>query len=191
MQTFSGRQVWPLSPQASDIHIEDVAHHLSMICRFNGATKSFYSVAEHCVLLAVTTPEEEPIETRLWALLHDGPEAYIHDLTRPFKKSLPTYNVLERAWEIAFAERFDLPHDIPLIVRAFDNRLLFDERNALLAPPFLAWDYELEPLGVEPFGFTPEQAERAFLTVFRLLDGERKRAEGSRGGVVAAPLQPC
>ena len=67
MQTFTGRQFWPADPRADEIDIRDIAHALSMQCRYAGHCTQFYSVAEHCVLLANAIPEQ-----KLWALLHDA-----------------------------------------------------------------------------------------------------------------------
>lgn len=70
--TYTGRQFWPLDPRAEDIDIRDVAHHLSLICRFNGAGRAFYSLAQHSCLVADTL--DAPL--KLWGLLHDAAEAY-------------------------------------------------------------------------------------------------------------------
>ena len=52
MQTFTGRQFFPLDPHPNDVDPVDIAHALSLICRYGGHTRRFYSVAEHCVLLS-------------------------------------------------------------------------------------------------------------------------------------------
>ncbi len=52
MQTCTGQKVDPFNPDPDTINIEDIAHHLSMLCRFTGAVKKFYSVAEHSWLLS-------------------------------------------------------------------------------------------------------------------------------------------
>jgi len=58
IQTYTGKPFWILEPHADDIDIVDIAHALSMLCRYNGHTKRFYSVAEHCYLLSFAVPYE-------------------------------------------------------------------------------------------------------------------------------------
>lgn len=64
-QTYTGAKFYPFDPRAEDIHLADIAHHLSLQCRFNGATDKFYSVAQHCVLVS----QHIPYGYRLWGLL--------------------------------------------------------------------------------------------------------------------------
>jgi uncharacterized protein len=82
IQTYTGKQFWPLSPLPEDIVIEDIAHALSMQCRFGGHVRTFYSVAQHSVHVSLLV---EP-QYALWGLLHDAAEAYLVDLPRPIKK---------------------------------------------------------------------------------------------------------
>lgn len=95
MQTYSGKQFWPLAPRVQDVELEDIAHALSNICRFNGHCKRFYSVAEHSLLvlgevrrmIARGKVTEHPRLLKL-ALLHDAAEAYLGDIIRPVKHGL-------------------------------------------------------------------------------------------------------
>ena len=73
IQTYTGRQFWPLDPRIEDIDIHDIAHALSHQCRYSGHCLRFYSVAEHSVLLSHHVAGEH----MLWALLHDAWEAYL------------------------------------------------------------------------------------------------------------------
>ena len=74
IQVHSGGRFFPLEPDLDDISITDIAHSLSMVCRYGGHCLRFYSVAEHCVLLSHTVDPE----FARWALLHDAAEAYVH-----------------------------------------------------------------------------------------------------------------
>ena len=73
MQTFTGGRFYPSDPRYEDIHIEDIAHGLSMTCRFGGQCDHFYSVAEHSWHVAMLCPQRD----RLAGLMHDASEASI------------------------------------------------------------------------------------------------------------------
>ena len=94
---FTGESFKPIKPKINQIKIEDIAHALSMMCRANGHIMRFYSVAQHCINCAeeanarnMTTREQ------LACLLHDGSESYLSDITRPVKKYLPEYILVEK-----------------------------------------------------------------------------------------------
>lgn len=166
MQTFTGRRFWPLDPRPEDIFIEDIAHALSMQCRYGGHCLSFYSVAEHCVLLA--NHVAEPFKR--WALLHDASEAYLVDVPRPIKGDLTNYREIEARVMLAVCERFDLSPDMPAEVHEADFRIIGDERRNLSTCE-ADWTDPPEPLGISLKLMTPLIAENAFLVAFdRLFD---------------------
>ncbi len=162
MQTYTGKQFWPIDPRADEIDIIDIAHSLSMQCRYNGHTRVFYSVAEHCCHLYDLAPAEH----KLWALLHDASEAYLTDIPRPLKPFLAEYKAYERAVMLAVCEAFDLDSEEPDIIKELDIRILGDEKAALMVdgPP---WHHVGEPLGAQLRGWKPERACHEFLIRFR------------------------
>jgi hypothetical protein len=83
-QTFTGRQFWPCDPRPEDVCLEDIAHHLALMCRFGGACRVFYSVAEHSVRVAelVWDRTNGDREAALAGLLHDASEAYLVDIPK-------------------------------------------------------------------------------------------------------------
>lgn len=81
IQTFTGKKVFPLAMTAEMVCVDDIAHALSMKCRFTGHCREFYSIAEHSVRVSLLVRPE----LRLAALLHDAAEAYLPDLARPIK----------------------------------------------------------------------------------------------------------
>src|SRR5579885_2784587 len=81
IQTYCGVAFYPLDPRPEEILIEDIAHALSMLCRFTGHVKRFYSVAQHCVYVSHRCDPKDA----LWGLLHDAAEAYLNDISRPVK----------------------------------------------------------------------------------------------------------
>jgi uncharacterized protein len=161
MQTYTGRAFYVMSPAAEDIDPVDVAHALALICRYGGHVNRFYSVAEHCVLMSHAVAPENG----LWALLHDATEAYVGDMIRPLKHAMPTYREAEDRLMTVICDRFGLDHACPDEVKAADNRILRDERAALMAVPPLPWSSieNVRPLGVRIEGWLPVEAERRYL----------------------------
>ncbi len=167
MQTATGRAFYPLDPRPMEIHIEDIAAALSKLCRYGGHCKRFYSVAEHCVLMARVASPSVAFE----ALMHDASEAYLSDVIRPVKSSLPEYLTIERRLEVAIAERFDLVYPMPAEVKRLDNAILADECDQAMARPPQDWKLIEPPLGVRLEFWSPDKAEYEFLAAFRRLSG--------------------
>lgn len=181
MQTISGRAFYPLGPSVDDVVAMDIGHSLAMQCRYNGHVRRFYSVAEHCVLMsdwilehATDVTEEERRALALWALLHDGAEAYIGDMVRPLKLHMPDFCAVDDAVTTVIAQRFGASGDtIPPRVKAVDTRILLDERAALLSTPPGDWALgDVRPLGVEIRGWEPSVAKWEYLSRLEALTGE-------------------
>lgn len=175
MQTYTGRQFWPLDPRPEDVHIEDIAHALAMLCRFGGHATAFYSVAQHSVLVSRIVSQEYA----LVGLLHDAAEAYIGDMIRPLKHGTKMYEYRRAEERVsgAIAERYDLPWDglgmiLGAAVTAADNVALATEARDVMGGQRAApWGLRESPLHerIRPYG--PETAERAFLARFKQLTG--------------------
>lgn len=87
--TYTGKHFYIIDPRPEEVCIEDIAHALSQICRFNGHSVETYSVAVHCLNVERYLNQHGYDKLiRLYGLLHDAPEAYIGDITRPLKKCL-------------------------------------------------------------------------------------------------------
>jgi hypothetical protein len=184
IQTFTGKKFYPLDPRPEDIDILDIAHGLSMICRFNGQCKRFYSVAEHSVLMTkymlafVCWGTLKQVETaQLLTLLHDAPEAYISDVGKPIKPLLTGYNDVEYVLQCAVNSRFGITKEDELIwgqaLKDIDSRILIDEQRQLMPNPPDKWGHVGEPLGVTIECWSPARAEREFLEMFySLYEGE-------------------
>jgi uncharacterized protein len=112
---LSGRRLDLLDPSALDIEIEDIAHGLARVARWNGQTKGdhAFSVAQHCVLVEQIAFHLDPSlirHARLAALLHDAPEYVIGDMISPFKAALGLdYKAFEQRLMAAIHIRFGLP----------------------------------------------------------------------------------
>jgi len=164
IQTYTGRAVDVLAFQPSDVDIDDIAHHLSMLCRYNGAVSRFYSVAEHCVLLSHAVAPENA----LWALLHDATEAYVGDMVWPLKNEIPEFEVIEDHIMSAITAWAGIVPAQPDEVREYDRRIVLDERAALMREPERPWS-ALEgkaPLGLTIHGWFPDRAEWEYRSRF-------------------------
>jgi 5'-deoxynucleotidase YfbR-like HD superfamily hydrolase len=181
-QTFTGRQFWPMDPRPEDVAIEDIAHHLSLLCRFGGACRCFYSVAQHSVLVSHAC---DPADA-LWGLLHDASEAYLVDVPRPIKKHLTGYREIEASVQRVICERFGLPLEEPRSVALADSVLLFTEARDLMSQPPSSWKQMAEPLKETIYPYPSNYAKYEFIHRFSELQGQRdfhdqpSRTEGSR-----------
>lgn len=166
IQTYTGRQFWPLDPRVEDIDIRDIAHALSMKCRYGGHSLAFYSVAEHSIFVSRALPPE----LRLTGLLHDAAEAYLADIPRPVKPLLAGFKEIEERIERVIAEVFGLlPPPWPDAVKAADTAILHDETRALMGEAPAPWNIPGESLGVRPCMWPHWYAERVFLGEFKRL----------------------
>jgi uncharacterized protein len=150
---LSGRRLDLLNPAAQDIEIEDIAHGLARVARWNGQTlgEHAFSVAQHTLLVEDIAASLHPDLTRRWrlaALLHDAPEYVIGDLISPFKAALGLdYKAFERKLLHAIHRRFGLPPELP-------DRIA----NAIKSADRIAAYYEATALA----GFTLAEANRYF-----------------------------
>jgi 5'-deoxynucleotidase YfbR-like HD superfamily hydrolase len=178
IETRRGVPFRPLSPSARDVHIDDIAHALSNQCRFAGHTRTFYSVADHCVRVsALLEAWGEDVHIQLWGLLHDASEAYLVDLPSPLKihgELGAAYRAAEERLMQTICVRFGLPRVEPAIVRRADAVLLATEARDLMAYRAEHWASLTEapmPLPISPR--SPDEARHAFLQRFTTLNQAR------------------
>jgi 5'-deoxynucleotidase YfbR-like HD superfamily hydrolase len=170
---LSGRRLDLLNPSPLDIEIEDIAHGLARVARWNGQTKGphAFSVAQHCLLVeALLAHAEKNLDrqARLAALLHDAPEYVIGDMISPFKTALGVdYKAFENTLLAAIHLRFGLPARTPeLLVKKIKKA---DRIAAYLEATQLA-------------GFSLEEAARFF--------GKPSGLDGAHGFHSLRPLAP-
>ena len=150
---LSGRRLDLLDPAPLDIEIEDIAHGLAFVARWNGQTKGEYpySVAEHSVFvekLYGTLNPRAPTKWRLAALLHDAPEYVIGDMISPVKASVgPGYKAMDERLTEAVHLRFGLPATLPASIKKEIKR----------ADNYSAW---LEAISIA--GFSTDEAAKLF-----------------------------
>lgn len=155
IQSYSGRQWFPLDPRPEDFSLEDIAHSLAIINRYAGHTREPLSVAQHSVMASqIIAPE-----CAAWGLFHDAAETVIGDMARPWKRMLavkrpsPHYNDywtvkhVEHKILDAIGERFGLPPLTPAIeqeIERADITLLATERRDLMNPSAHRWHESIE-----------------------------------------------
>ncbi|MEL6466343.1 MAG: HD family hydrolase [Pseudomonadota bacterium] len=152
---LSGRRLDLLDPTPMDIEIEDIAHGLAFVARWNGQTAGdyAYSVAEHSLLVETLfgrIAPKAPAKWKLAALLHDAPEYVIGDMISPVKAAVgPDYKVLDERLEAAVHIRFGLPAKVPQQIK----------RQIKKADKISAW---MEATQIA--GFTEAEASKFFGT---------------------------
>ena len=184
--TFTGKIVDLEHPTPDMIDVEDIAHALSMTCRFGGHCRDFYSVAEHSVNVMTLGHRRADLYSNngqrgLAFLLHDSAEAYLGDVVSPLKYMLaPQYQELENRWLRAVVLKLDLGTLLTTpepLVKQCDLRTLSIEIENLCSPAHPNWwtkfvkptTAELYKLDIECL--SPAQARRKFLDQFRKLRG--------------------
>lgn len=165
MQTANGHQFWPLDPRADEVFIEDIAWSLAHLCRYNGHSSMFYSVAEHSVLVSQVL---DGTGYELCGLMHDGTEAYCADVPRPLKAMLTGYAAIEDGiWRVV-AERFGLPAVMPKAVHVADDSVMLAEKSPLMGDTY-KWACPGTPANVTIRGLDPRAAYSLFMDRFRSL----------------------
>jgi hypothetical protein len=177
MQTYTGKLVNVMDPDPETIDIFDIAHHLALMTRFNGACRVGYSIAQHSVLCAGRAGDyhfPRPRETKLALalLMHDAAEAYVGDIIRTIKHEVPDFAVFENKVMDAINERFDLPRvaEIPFFkvaVKEVDNRMLVTEKLQLMEQA-VPWPIEgmFQPYDMTIEPWTDLSSELMFLSTF-------------------------
>lgn len=162
IQSFSGRAIDFLDPKEDQIDIEDIAHALSLLCRFGGHCSNFYSVAQHSVLCAYNVEKEFEKE----ALLHDATEAYIVDMPRPIKQKLRGYRDIESALDKVIRKKFELPEKMSPEVHFVDNQMLATEKRDLMKDSERPWSNLPDPLVTRISPWSPWKSRQMFLKFY-------------------------
>lgn len=177
--TISGRRFWPLDPRVEDIDIQDIAHALAHVCRFNGHVREFYSVAQHSVIVSHYVPRE----FALHGLLHDAAEAYIGDMSAPLKHdpNMVMYREADRQLTSLIYRRFGIRtkgllaslDPVPLAVKMVDRLLIQDEIRDIALHVGVRQPHLQGPgLGYQIVPRTPAQARDLFLYRFEVLTNQ-------------------
>ncbi len=173
IQTFTGKKFYPLNPLPEDVDIHDIAHALSLTCRFGGHCRESYNVAQHSLLVTkrLASLKADP-KTMLWGLLHDASEAYLCDLPSPVKKDdrMASYREHEKAVMAAICHKFSLPFEEPEEVRAADKYAFSLEAWSLFPREMVReWKSVMPDTGEHITPIDAQTAEHKFLAVFEKL----------------------
>ena len=186
---LSGRRLDLLDPSPLDVEIEDIAHGLARVARWNGQTRGAhsFSVAQHCLLVEAIAGHLNPDWSRDWrlmALLHDAPEYVIGDMISPFKVVMgDAYKSVELRLLAAIHLRFGLPphasRDLKALIKKADTIAAFFEATELAGFSIA----EARKFFGQPRGITRDMlpiqpmpaltAQQLFLDRFREIEAER------------------
>ena len=186
IQSYTGKKVNIPPESPSEICLTDIAHHLSMKCRFNGACSQFLSVAQHSTMMlnAATGTHLRVSQSDnflKWVLLHDAHEAYIGDTPRPIKKEMLLYlwgnglcdeKELTNEFDVAIAEKFGLEplsenevSDLDFL----DNVMLATEARDTMSKAPAPWEELPAPLPYIVEAMSPTDAKQSFKAVAKTL----------------------
>ena len=187
---LSGRRLDLLDPSPLDVEIEDIAHGLARVARWNGQTHGphIFSVAQHSLLVEALAGAEKPdlpATGRLVALLHDAPEYVIGDIISPFKAVIgDRYKEIEHRLLAAIHRRYSLPVEVGAalakLVKRADRSAAFIEATRLagfsvaeaerfFGRPAIARVEDLGDIDALVAPRPSDEAEVAFLVRFRQL----------------------
>jgi hypothetical protein len=171
----TGGRCYPLGPRPEDFTLPMIAHALSNICRYNGQTSQFWSVAAHSIevaheVYAITKDKRMALD----ALMHDAGESVLCDIPKPLKPLVANYRLWEDAVDLAIAERFSLSYPMDPIVKTVDSNMVIQEVFCFFPRGSAIWErYGLK--GDECFtplrSLTPEQGEWGFIDNFIAFNG--------------------
>lgn len=172
VRTYSGNDVDLLNPDPRTIAIEDIAHHLAKLDRYNGASHFPYSVGQHSLLVSDLLPKQ----LKLTGLLHDATEAYLGDVVSPLKALLPEYRKIESNVYQAVCKAFSIPYPRSKCIKQADRAIMAVEMEQVVMWPDLSKRPDLPP-APENVKITPmrwQDVKEAFLERFRSLHQERR-----------------
>jgi uncharacterized protein len=164
--TTSNKQFVFENPSPESLDIKDIAHALSLICRFTGHCSRFYSVAEHSVRVSEWAEERFGKEYAREGLMHDSSEAYVTDVNGPLKRLIgEPYTRLEDKALVALGKKFNFSPIKSDAIRQCDGGLYLAERRDLFPPcdlPFITHT-EKQPYPFVIWGWSPAEAKEKFL----------------------------
>ena len=162
VRTFTGKMIDPFSPDPDQIALVDIAHSLGNLCRWNGHTMKFYSVAQHSIFVQNMV---QSCEDKLAAMLHDASEAYISDVTRPVKHRLKNYFDVEFELMMVISRKFGFQFPLSAAVKEADEYAL-------------RWEWANIVIADRIPTMSPFEAKHAFLGIMDMLTNLNTSGDG-------------
>jgi uncharacterized protein len=173
IKVSAGHYVDLANPDPSTIEVKSIAAALSKVCRFGGHCPQFYSVAEHCIhATAMACSEGYTGDALIAVFLHDAAEAYIGDMVKPLKVTMPQYGEAEQRIETAIQAAFGVDFSKWMdVIKRFDRAMLKAEKVTMWPEDTEKWAgfSEIEDRVVKFQFWEPSQAEMQFLAMARTL----------------------
>ena len=173
IKVSAGHYVDLANPDPSTIEVKSIAAALSKVCRFGGHCPQFYSVAEHCIhATAIACSEGYAGDALIAVFLHDSAEAYIGDMVKPLKVTMPQYGEAEQRIEAAIQAAFGVDFSKWIdVIKRFDRAMLKAEKVTMWPEDTEKWAgfSEIEDRVVKFQFWEPSQAEMQFLAMARTL----------------------
>jgi hypothetical protein len=173
IMTYTGKMFNPFYPDEDLICVEDIAHALSMQCRYNGHINKFYSVAEHSIDVAlVLRMSGLSPRTQLLGLLHDATETYLSDIPAPIKQCFPEYQNLEDTLSVAIYKKLhpayrDITVNDLYYVNLIDKELGDLESKKLMR--VADWNNRESSFDTPFYCWGSGEVEQKFLTLYNIL----------------------
>jgi uncharacterized protein len=166
IRTYHGFYVNVVDPDPATINIFDIAHHLSLINRWCGASEEGISVAQHSLIVAELV--DGPQELKLCGLLHDATEAYMQDIPSPIKALFPEYIKIEHNLMSVIAKKFGLKYPFPEEIKIKDLKTLQIEWKSCILQDFC-------DLGIGIVPMSAKSAESSFLEMYYELTNNNQK----------------
>ena len=165
-QTYTGKKLDLLNIRHEDIDIVDIAHHLSMLCRYTGAVNEFYSVAQHSVLVSYYCETPYKLEGQM----HDAHEAYMNDIAAPYKPLFRDYVMFARLLQTEIDSKFNIKHVAGNNIKEIDKRMALTEAKCF-GIDTTDWEYSKRytPYQRVIIPLSPGKAEKLFIDRFNFL----------------------
>jgi len=166
METSSGLYINPLDPDPKLITAQDIAHHLSLICRFRGACKWHYSVAQHSIYVSdMLNMMGESTINQLAGILHDAAEAYLGDVIRPIKHldAAKPLRLAEHRLQAVINKKFGVEDADWKLIKDIDNMVIGAEARQLMPSGGRGWKNLPAPADIKITRLPPDVVESWFL----------------------------
>lgn len=165
--TLSGKLLDLNDIKPDELDLFEIANAIANQGRYNGQTKMYYSVAEHCVNLTRYAKRQGlSIDLQKALLMHDASEAYCGDIVYHLKAELPFFKKIENKILSSVYVKFGIDNSAPIMaeVHRLDRAICKDEMSQLLgAVDPVSLDMGLSPLGIKVKGWSPQEARETFL----------------------------